>query len=320
MEWVRRHADRPFFCFVLANDPHEPTTPPPADLEPMLAALAEHDLRPSDAELRALAGWGGAATGGIHLGRTPLPLTAAAERVRQIKLAVYDATIHYVDRTIGHAAQQLAAWDLDANTVFTVFSDHGEEFLDHATEANTWNHDPRDLRAIGHGHTQFQELLHVPWLTVGPNVPAGVRRREPVSLCDFAPTMADWLGVEPFALAPAPVEGMVGRSLAGRSLADRILLAEALAYGPDLVAIRQRSWKLIATRAGDVFGLYDLATDPHEKSDLTAARPDIVRHLLAHLAAWRAVNPGDDASGSTNSWGDVDAAVRQRLKDLGYTD
>jgi len=320
MEWVRRHADRPFFCFVLLNDPHEPTTPPPADLEPMLAALAQRDIRPSAAELRALAGWGGLATGGIHLGQTPQPLTPAAERVRQIKLAIYDATIRYVDRTIGATVQQLAEWGLDANTLLTVFSDHGEEFLDHATEAGAWNHDPRDLRAIGHGHTQFQELLHVPWLTTGPNVPAGVRRREPVSLCDFAPTMAEWLGVEPFDLPPAAVDGLVGRSLAGSSPADRILLAEALAYGPDLVAIRQESWKLIASRAGDVFGLYDLATDPNEKTDLTAARPDIARHLLAHLAAWRAVKPGEDDPGSATSWNDVDATVRQRLKDLGYTD
>jgi arylsulfatase A-like enzyme len=142
--------------------------------------------------------------------------------------------------------------------------------------------------------------------------------------------MAEWLGVEPFALPPAAVDGLVGRSLAGNSPADsspagsspadRILLAEALAYGPDLVAIRQESWKLIASRAGDVFGLYDLATDPHEKTDLTAARPDIARHLLAHLAAWRVVNPDDDDPGSATSWNDVDTTVRQRLKDLGYTD
>jgi hypothetical protein len=121
---------------------------------------------------------------------------------------------------------------------------------------------------------------------------------------------------------PRPRDGQQSRvdQETREQLAGRILLAEALAYGPDLVAVRQESWKLIATRAGDVFGLYDLATDPKEKTDLTAARSDIARHLLAHLAAWRAVRPGDDDPGSATSWDDVDATVRQRLKDLGYTD
>ncbi len=33
-EWIRTHADGPFFCFILFNDPHEPTTPSRQDLAP----------------------------------------------------------------------------------------------------------------------------------------------------------------------------------------------------------------------------------------------------------------------------------------------
>ncbi len=38
-EWMRRHADGPFFCFVLFNDPHAPTTPDSVDLAPFLPRL-----------------------------------------------------------------------------------------------------------------------------------------------------------------------------------------------------------------------------------------------------------------------------------------
>jgi arylsulfatase A-like enzyme len=260
-----------------------------------------------------------------------LPLSPAAERILRLKLAVYDATIRYVDRTIGRTMQQLADWRLDESTLVTVLADHGEEFLDHAAAAHAWDHDPRDLRAVGHGQSHFQELLHVPWLAVGPGVPAGVRFKKPVSLCDFAPTVTDWLGLDPFPLPPEPVSGSVGRSVAPDLLApadapaDRILLAEAIAYGPDLVAVRQGDWKLIARRSGEPLGLYDLAADPGEQTDLTAARPDVARRLQEHLGKWRAAL-GDDrdrhggADGKPARWTDVDATVRRRLKELGYTD
>jgi choline-sulfatase len=245
----------------------------------------------------------------------------------QLKLAVYDATIRYVDRTIGAVTRQLADWRLDENTLLTVFADHGEEFLDHEGEARAWDHDPRDLRAIGHGQSHFQELLHVPWLAAGPGVPSGVRVAKPVSLCDFAPTVTDWLDVDPILLPAEPVAGTVGRSLARdvrtptEAPSDRILLAEEIAYGPDLVAIRQGGWKLIAERTGRPLALYDLSNDPGERMDRAAARGDIVRRLQAHLATWYTEAGRDTgAGGDPASWQDVDATVRQRLKDLGYTD
>ena len=322
LEWMRRHADRPFFCFVLFNDPHEPTTPRPGDLEPFLPADAPA------ADLGLLARWGEPPL--PDLGRAQ-PDAAGLERVLRLKRSIYAGTVHEVDGAIGLMQRQLEDWELAPRTLCSVFADHGEEFHDHAAEAARWGHDPRGLLGIGHGHTQFQELLHVPWLSWGPGVPAGRRETCPVSLCDLGPTLADWLGV-----APLPVAGsapgrratasglpLIGRSLAasggGSQEEDRVLLAEALAFGPDLVALRRGRWKLIAHRDGRPLGLYDLAEDPVEARDRQAVAEAARQELLAVLERWRACGLGatDDQAGS---WQDLDDTVRRRLKDLGYSE
>ena len=318
-DWMRRHGDQPFFCFVLFNDPHEPTTPRPRDLAPFLPASRDQDIA-------RLARWG----------EPPLPHLGQAEDSPELaaaltlKLAVYAATVHEVDRALGGLQDQLETWDLARRTVVSVFADHGEEFREHAAEARHWNHDPRELAGIGHGHTHFQELLHVPWLTWGPGIPATRRDTRPVSLCDLAPTLADWLGVAPMPLGAAGGGAAAIRPdlpLQGRSLAEapdgepdaRLILAEALAYGPDLVALRRENLKLIARRDGQPLGLYDLQADPGEKVDLQHERPEELAALMAELARWR--DSGLGATGDRGGdWQDLDDTVRQRLRDLGYSE
>jgi len=324
-EWMRRQADGPFFCFVLFNDPHEPTTPEGVDLAPFLPRLTAQGIPTGDDALRPYARWG--EQPGPVLTRTRFPADAATRQAREIKLAIYDATIHYVDRVIGSMHDTLCARGLDRNTVVSVFSDHGEEFLDHAAFAHQWGHDPRGIHGIGHGHSQFQELLHVPWLAWGPGVPAGQRVRHPVSLLDLSPTLLDWLGLAALPAGKPSLENagdwsaeLTGRSLVNGGAADgRLILSEAIAFGPDLVALRRDQLKLIAHRDGRPLALFDLANDPGETRDLSTERPDAVADLLAALAQWR-----DSGRGATDEqdgdWNDLDDTIRQRLKDLGYSD
>ena len=316
-EWIRRHADRPFCCFVLLNDPHEPTTPPDDLLRPELDAL---DLAPPTAtELRSLAAWGDPDRPPAHLGLCGWPLPDAARRSRALKRAIYRATVGQVDRALGRFFARLDDWGLTENTLATVISDHGEEFCDHGAEAHAWDHDPRQVRGIGHGHTQFQELLHVPWLSWGAGVPASGRVTEPVSLLDLAPTLAAWLGVGPFHLPEAAVAGLVGRSLAGdEPEVARVLLAEALAFGPDVVAVRRGPWKLVAQRDGRPLGLYNLAVDSQERDDQQHTATEPLRQLQEVLARWRAITAKPTGNDQGGGWSELDDEVRRRLKDLGY--
>lgn len=324
-EWMRQNADGPFFCFVLLNDPHEPTTPETEDLAPFLPRLQAQGFATSDEAFRSYVRWGDEP--GVDLTEAKFPADAATEQARAIKLAIYDGTIRYVDRVIGAIEDTLQERDLARNTVVSVFSDHGEEFLDHAAFAHQWGHDPRGINGIGHGHSHFQELLHVPWLAWGPGVPVGQLVRQPVSLLDLSPTLLAWLGLPPLpdlerAVASA---GEWGANLIGKSVADdtvktgRVILSEAIAYGPDLVAVRQDHLKLVAHRDGRILALFDLAADPGETRDLAAENPDAVELLSGHLAQWR--QSGLGATGDQDgSWDDMDDTIRQRLKDLGYSE
>jgi len=325
-DWIRRHADRPFFCFVLFNDPHEPTTPRLEDLQPFLSAARARGSAATDEQIARLARWGEPPLPHLGKDRDDPGLQAALD----LKLAIYAATVHEVDRAVGGLQDQLAAWDLAERTLVSVFSDHGEEFREHAAEARRWAHDPRGLAGVGHGHTQFQELLHVPWVSWGPGVPVARREKRPASLCDLAPTLAHWLGVDPLPLdGTAPDAAAIGTGLPlyGKSQAEpadagaepRLILAEALAYGPDLVALRRDNLKLVAHRDGRPLGLYDLQADPGEKVDLQQDHPDELAALLAALARWR--DSGLGATGDQGGdWQDLDNTVRQRLRDLGYSD
>lgn len=328
-DWLRRNADHPCFCFVLVNDPHEPTTPPWDDLAAFLPSPA-----PTDAQLADLARWGGEAW--PHLGRVADTDAGDVRTTRDVKIAIYDATIRQVDRAIGRLQDGLQDDGLADRTLVSVFSDHGEEFLDHAAWAARWDHDPRGLRGIGHGQSHFQELLHVPWLAWGPGVPKGTVVASPASLLDLAPTVLDWLGLPPLppAARPADLPPELASALVGRSLAAlaarpaatatdapaRLRLAEAIAYGPDLVAVRQGNWKLIAARDGRPLALFDLAADPGELHDAATAHPDVVARLVAVVASWRASGTGACETAQGAAWGDLDGVVRERLRDMGYSE
>ncbi len=327
-DWIRRNADQPFFCFILFNDPHEPTTP---DLDDLSHFLPE-DFDP--AQVETFARWG--LEPHQHLGYMEDSDSSTAQTALKIKLGIYDATIRSVDRVIGDFQQQLGKWQLADSTLVSMFADHGEEFLDHVGFARQWDHDPRRVRGIGHGHTQFQELLHVPWVAWGAGVPAGVRRREAVSLCDLAPTLLDWLELPPMeqpalrvrleALSFELQQQIMGRTLAGSSdlvseARDRTILAEAIAFGPDLVMVRQGRWKMIAQRDGHVLALFDLMSCPDESTDVQGVNGEVVERLLRILGKWRdsGVGAGEDGA-DEKQWDDLDDTVRQRLRDLGYSD
>jgi arylsulfatase A-like enzyme len=125
-----------------------------------------------------------------------------------------------------------------------------------------------------HGHTLYNELLHVPLVMRHPNVlPQGRTVERPVSLRHVAPTIVAALGLEmPDALG--------GQSLLplmqGQEVDLPPVVAEAPFEGPWRRAVIADGWKLIRTAASDEdgaaqFELYDLATDPAEQVDRSAS-------------------------------------------------
>jgi arylsulfatase A-like enzyme len=95
-----------------------------------------------------------------------------------------------VDLQISRILEALERREMLESSLVVVLSDHGEEFLDHVESERGQGEDPRDLYGIGHGHSLYDELLHVPLLWMGGAAPAGQRIAEQFSLLDLMPTLS----------------------------------------------------------------------------------------------------------------------------------
>jgi len=206
---------------------------------------------------------------------------------------LYDAEIAFMDRELGRVLDALPA---DAWVFVT--SDHGEEMGEHAG-AYPDEPIPDDSR---HGHTQYQELLHVPLLVRPPGGTKARRIERPVRSLDLVPTVLEIAGL------PAP-EGLAGVPLSealGGEGRDEPAVSEAIRYGTERKAVRDGRWKLVAH--ADQLELYDLEADPREQRDVSRSHSAVV----ARLSAWL---PGASEAGEA---AEVDDALREQLEALGY--
>src|SRR5205814_5527591 len=105
-------------------------------------------------------------------------------------VARYDGGIRSGDTIVGKLLAALRSRDLLDETVVIVTADHGEEFYDHGN----W----------GHGHSVYNELLHVPLIVRYPaRFPRGVRVDSTVMTIDVMPTILELAGVR----SAAPMAG-----------------------------------------------------------------------------------------------------------------
>jgi arylsulfatase A-like enzyme len=78
--------------------------------------------------------------------------------------ALYKAEIAFTDRQIGRFLAGLNDLGLDRDTVVAIVSDHGEEFWERLSQEKALGYEVNG----DHGHTHYQELLHVPALVRVP--------------------------------------------------------------------------------------------------------------------------------------------------------
>ncbi|HUG54149.1 MAG TPA: sulfatase-like hydrolase/transferase [Vicinamibacteria bacterium] len=220
-----------------------------------------------------------------------------ARLVRRLE-KLYDGEVGYLDQEVGRLLAGLTGRRLDGNTVVVVTADHGEEFLEHG--------------GFEHGHTLYDEQLHVPLLVRAPglgrpasSVPTVVR------LIDVAPTLCALAGVT------AP-ESFAGQSLVSQLQRgpgpDRPLIAQATMWGDQGEAMRARGLKLIRYRSSSRVELYDVGADPGERRDLSAEWPEkrsaMLRELFVALEAGTVRRPEGRAA--------LTEEQRERLRALGY--
>jgi arylsulfatase A-like enzyme/Flp pilus assembly protein TadD len=208
----------------------------------------------------------------------------------------YAGEIAFADARLGLALEELSRRGRLANTIVVVAADHGESLGEHQERT--------------HGLFAYDSTLRVPLIVWAPPAVKPAVLRGPAQLVDLMPTVLDLVGVT--------AEVPDGRSLwpfasEGRAVADAGVYFEALN------ASLTRHW---APLTGVVWGglkfidlpipeLYDLAADPSEKTNLSAARKDVAAAHAKRLAAMR-------AAGRPTTPAPVDRETDQRLRSLGY--
>ena len=268
------HPQRPFFLYLHTCDPHEPYLP----VEPFAERFTA-DTEPLDDELILSQGYVRERMG-----------SATLEALR----ARYAAEVAAADAALARLFERLPE-----DVLVTVISDHGEEFLEHD--------------GLLHGHTLYQELLHVPWILAGPGVPAG-RVGARVSHVDLPPTLLELAGV-PF--DPLDFSGhSVVPALRGEPLAPspRPLHAVLEDGSRHTLSLRRGRWKLVhGLRRGNT-RLFDLESDPDESRDVSAEHPELTAELLQlALGRLEAIVPIDEVEDPARA-----AAREAELRAIGY--
>lgn len=155
----------PFFAYLHLLDthaPHDAHAPSPAGEEWM----------PGNPDARTLA-W-----------RTVEETESPFDDLEKEQLrGLYDTSIRRADDSLGALMGLLDAAGALDNTVIVVGSDHGEALGE-------------DGRTVGHGYNQ-DEVLQVPLILCGPNVPAGIRVGHLTENVDIAPTLCHLAGLPP---------------------------------------------------------------------------------------------------------------------------
>lgn len=172
----------------------------------------------------------------------------------------YYANVSYIDDLVGQLLQALEATGKLDNTVIVFTSDHGD-FLGE--------------RGLWYKMSYLEPSAHVPLFLWSPKNFAARRVKEPVTLADIMPTLAD-IGHGGTVQLARKVDG---RSLypllvGGEENADATAWGEYLAEGAiaPLYMLRRGPWKFIHTPS-DPDQLFNLIDDPDEMNNLAGKHP-----------------------------------------------
>lgn len=224
---------------------------------------------------------------------TPIQAPAALtekyrKKIEAMKLdanPVYAAMMETLDNSIGALRAKVAGLGIDKDTVWIVTSDNGGlRFEGKAPKPVTDNAPARS----GKGHL-YEGGIRVPLLIRWPGVTRdGALPATPVITPDLHATVLDIAGAE----TKRRLDGVsLTPILRGRNIADRAIYWHYPHYsnqgGKPSGAIREGDWKLIEFFEDMRVELFNLRSDPSERTNLAAKDPVRARRMQAKLSAWR---------------------------------
>jgi choline-sulfatase len=294
-DWVEKHKDKRFFLYVHTIDPHVPYSPPEEFLKMYQTEPYSGQVKPRlTPDL-------------LEKAKRVPPKVTFNDKDRAYLEALYDGEVSYHDKYLGLFIERLKKIGIYDQVVFVITADHGEEFYDH--------------NSYGHGHSVYQELLHVPFMVRWPGTVSPQRVATTVSTVDISPTVLTAAGVA----VPDVMEGTdrVPQLLGALPSAPAVAFSDFL---DDRRVIRAGRWKLILSGLRATF--FDLKSDPGEKVELDlASHPIALRYcriLLGQFMGardrgdWTAAAPKGKSVDLKSEGVDMDEKTKAGLKALGY--
>ena len=192
------------------------------------------------------------------------------------KRAILMAMLHHLDLGVGAVVKKLKNKGLWENTLLFFLTDNGG--------AKAMNANNGILR--GFKGSLYEGGIRTPWVVSWPARLAGGRTVDaPVISLDILPTVIDAMGAK----------DKVKRVFDGKSLLP-LLTGKSTVHHPVLYwnsgepkgewAVREGDWKAHGFK--QKYELYDLASDPSEKTDLAAKRPELAKRLAKRHETWLA--------------------------------
>ena len=332
VSWLERHGKAGPFCLFLHYDgPHvpyrlpdeyaeffDPSDPLPAEPEIRSTFFPQHLERIEDSSGQ-----------GRSIPRIFKLIADINYRRRRLSPATrqwlvdkYDASVRYNDDMLARIDDALRALDLADDTILAVFSDHGEELLDHGH--------------FGHGGVHlYEEIIRTVGIIHDPARPQPERLALPVSHVQILPTLLARAGVPLVSRGLKDLDLVTSRreQEAGKPPAPVFCIGEfktavrlgKLKWIHSLPSRhfpwhrRLRLWLRLLQIRERRDELYNLASDPQERTNLSARR-ELCRPLAALLAQHLQDSPGRGEPGAPGKA--LTASERERiekeLRDLGY--
>jgi arylsulfatase A-like enzyme len=186
--------------------------------------------------------------------------------------AMYDAGIRYTDDTLKEFFAKLEELGFFDNYLLIITADHGEEIGEHG--------------GVLHRGLLYDELLHVPLIIAGTNIPRGIEDKRMVSTVDIVPTIMDYLDIAMY--TPAAGHSLLTQK-SKKSNRDEIVFSQ---YSHSRYSIRTPGWKFILNLQPPAPGvpemeLYDLKKDPGERHNIAPQKPVLAANFRERISDWK---------------------------------
>jgi len=257
-QWYRDNWDRPRFLWLHTYQVHD------------YFRMQQDKTKRFDPDYEGPVGAGFDFLAHMDRGR---PAGLSQRDIRHLE-AQYDAEVADTDAALGEFLAALRGAPAGARAAVIVTADHGEAFGEHGV--------------MLHKYSLYEEELRVPLIIQAPAAGRGRVVEDQVALIDLMPTILGLAGIP-------PLRDLEGRSLVPLMRGQRLPAAQVIAEsfnpdgdfraGPERRAIRFGGLKYIWTQEMSDGPpppreeLYELRTDPGERTDLSSGRPEAIGRM-----------------------------------------